>query len=278
MIKITIVAENTAARAGVLGEHGLSFWIETPAARLLFDAGPALSFRHNAGALGIPLGRADAVVLSHGHDDHTGGLSWALPRMPDAKIFLHPDALQPRFSLRGQAHPIGMPADARGALKARASSLVWTARPAKIAAGIHVTGAIPRKSELEDTGGPFFLDAGGTQPDPISDDQALWLETPSGLIVVLGCAHAGVINTVEYIRSMAPGRPVRALLGGMHLGAASPDRLDWTVKALQKLLPRQLSPMHCTGLPAVAALWQALPGRCLAGGAGVCFEFSDSLK
>jgi len=276
MIKITIVAENTAARAGVLGEHGLSFWIETPAARLLFDAGPALSFRHNAGVLGIPLDRADAVVLSHGHDDHTGGLSWALPRMPAAKIFLHPDAWQPRFSLRQEAHPIGMPAEARAALRRRESGLSWTAQPAEIAAGIYVTGAIPRKSELEDTGGPFFLDAGGTQPDPIADDQALWIETPSGLIVVLGCAHAGVINTVEYIRSMAPGRPVRALLGGMHLGAASPARLDWTVKALQKLSPRQLSPMHCTGMPAAAALWQALPGRCLAGGAGVCFEFSDA--
>lgn len=274
MIKITVIAENTAARADVLGEHGLAFWIETPAGRVLFDAGPALSFRHNIGALGIPLEQADAVVLSHGHSDHTGGLAWALAAAPAARVFLHPAALLPRFSRHGgRPRAIGMPEDARAALQSSSGRMEQTVQPAEILPGVHLTGIVPRKSALEDTGGPFFLDAAGAQPDLIEDDQSLWMETPEGLIVVLGCAHAGVINILQYIRSLAGERPLRALLGGMHLGAASPERLAWTIAELRKLEPRQLLPMHCTGIPAIAALWNAFPGRCAAAGAGASFEF-----
>ncbi len=274
MIKITVIAENTAARADVLGEHGLAFWIETPAGRVLFDAGQALSFRHNIGALGIPLEQADAVVLSHGHSDHTGGLAWTLAAAASARVCLHPAALLPRFSRHGgRPRAIGMPEDARAALQNCGRRLEQTAQPAEILPGVRVTGFVPRKSELEDTGGPFFLDAAGVQPDPIEDDQALWLDTPDGLVVVLGCAHAGVINTLEHIRSLAGDRPLRALLGGLHLGAASPARLAWTIAELRKWQPRQLLPMHCTGLPASAALWNAFPGCCAAAGAGATFEF-----
>ncbi len=274
MIKITVIAENTAARANVLGEHGLSFWIETPAGRVLFDAGAAFSFRHNVGALGIPLERADAIALSHGHSDHTGGLAWALAAAPAARIFLHPAALHPRFSRHdGRPRAIGMPEDARAALQSSSGRMEQTVQPAEILSGMHLTGFVPRKSALEDTGGPFFMDAAGGKADLIEDDQSLWMETPEGLVVVLGCAHAGLMNTIEYIRSLSGKRPLRALLGGMHLGAASPERLAWTIEELRKLEPRQLLPMHCTGIPAVAALWNAFPGRCAAAGAGASFEF-----
>lgn len=273
MIKITVIAENTATRSEILGEHGLAFWVETPAGSVLFDAGPALSFRHNVSTLGIPLERTDAVVLSHGHSDHTGGLAWTLATAGSARVFMHPDALLPRFSRHGgRSRAIGMPEDARSASQS-CDRLEQTAQPVEIFPGLYTTGSIPRKNTVEDTGGPFFLDAAGVQPDPIEDDQALWVDTPAGLVVVLGCAHAGVINTLEHIRSLAGERPIRALLGGMHLAPASPARLEWTIAELRKFQPKQIMPMHCTGISVTAALWNALPDCCVAAGAGATYEF-----
>ncbi|MGI6086732.1 MAG: MBL fold metallo-hydrolase [Kiritimatiellia bacterium] len=273
MIKITVIAENTATRPEILGEHGLAFWVETSAGRALFDAGPALSFRHNVSTLGIPLERADVIVLSHGHSDHTGGLAWALAAAGSARVFMHPTALLPRFSRHGgRPRAIGMPEDARSALQ-YCGRLEKTSQPVEILPGVCTTGFIPRKNTVEDTGGPFFLDAAGAQPDPIEDDQALWVDTPTGLVVVLGCAHAGVINTLEHIRNLAGERPIRALLGGMHLAPASPSRLEWTIAELRKFQPKQIMPMHCTGISVTAALWNGLPDCCVAAGAGATYEF-----
>jgi 7,8-dihydropterin-6-yl-methyl-4-(beta-D-ribofuranosyl)aminobenzene 5'-phosphate synthase len=124
------------------------------------------------------------------------------------------------------------------------------------------TGPVPRVTDFEDTGGPFFLDAACQVPDPLLDDQALYFESPKGTVVLLGCAHSGVINTLRYIRQLTGGRPVHAVMGGMHLVSASEQRLNRTIHELREMGIRHLGPAHCTGRTATTALWTSLPEQC----------------
>ena len=258
---ITVLAENTAQGTGLIGEHGLSLWVETPETCILFDTGQGLALPHNAEALGIDLGSAGAMVFSHGHYDHTGGLSYALAQAPKTRLLLHPSALIARFACRdGKAREIGMSAHVREAVHARQVSITWTTEPTEVAPGLFATGPIPRKSGFEDTGGPFFLDADGNVQDPIEDDQAMWIETPDGVMVLLGCAHSGVVNTLRYIKQLTPRRPIHTVIGGTHLVTADEVRMDKTVEALREFDVQRLLPLHCTGF-AAARLWKEFPGR-----------------
>ncbi|HNR93691.1 MAG TPA: MBL fold metallo-hydrolase [Kiritimatiellia bacterium] len=278
-IKITIVVENTASMEGLLAEHGLSVWIETPNANILFDTGQGPALPQNAAALKIPLERANAIVLSHGHYDHTGGLPHALERAPKAKVFLHPEAFAPRFSIRDTImRAINMPYPAEGALKSHSGNIVHTAKSMEVVPGVWVTGAIPRRNKYEDTGGPFFLDKLGLKPDPIPDDQALWLDTADGTVVVLGCAHAGVVNTLEYISELSGASEYFAVMGGMHLARATVKRLGKTAEALERFHVKQIAAGHCTGANAIEFLARRLPGRMIPCAAGSVFAFDGSAR
>ena len=136
-----------------------------------------------------------------------------------------------------------------------------------------LTGAIPRANAYEDTGGPFFTDEQGREPDELLDDQAAFFETEAGTVVILGCAHAGIINTVWYIRSLTSNRPIHAIMGGMHLLHASPQRMEFTIAELTRLQVGCLMPCHCTGAAAVSRLWNAFPGRCAACPVGTVLSF-----
>ncbi len=273
--RITVLVENTARGLGLLAEHGLAFWIEWPGRKVLFDTGQSRVAAHNAAELGVALEETEAVVLSHGHYDHTGGLAAVLGagRRPD--VYLHPAAMEPKFGRNedGTARAIGMDWQTREAIGSQAGTLVRTEQPVAVADGLTATGPVPRETDFEDTGGPFFLDAELTRPDPLADDQALFFESAEGTVVLLGCAHAGVINTLRDVRHLTGGRPIAAVLGGMHLVKASPERLQRTIEELRGMDVRLLAPSHCTGMAATAALWAALPGRCAECCAGSRFEF-----
>lgn len=263
-VHISVLAENTAAGRGLLAEHGLSFWIEAGQQHILFDVGQTDVFARNARILGIDLSRTNAIVLSHGHYDHTGGLSKAMQLAPHTRVFLHPDALNPKFSRRndGVCHDVGMPVLTKSDIRRRCADLILTDQPTQITDGVFVTGTIPRTNGFEDVGGPFYRDSGCTQPDPLLDDQALYFRCAKGIVVVLGCAHAGVINTLNYIRTLTGNAPIHAILGGMHLLSASEERLAATVDALQEHENVVLAPAHCTGTQQTMLLWYRYPGRC----------------
>jgi 7,8-dihydropterin-6-yl-methyl-4-(beta-D-ribofuranosyl)aminobenzene 5'-phosphate synthase len=265
--KITVLVENTAGGRGLLAEHGLSFWIESGSRRILFDTGQSDILLHNASILGIDLRHTDALVLSHGHYDHVGGVKKPLELAPGLPVYLHPRALEPKFSCRGQeSRSIGMEREMAQTLDQRIRDGLgsFTRSPAEILPGVWATGEIPRRSALEDTGGSFYLDPNRVQPDELLDDQALVLETPDGLVVVLGCAHAGVINTLDYVAELFPDRPIRTVLGGMHLVRASRARIAHTIMALCRHHVQRIGPAHCTGQEASRGLWDALPDRCFA--------------
>jgi 7,8-dihydropterin-6-yl-methyl-4-(beta-D-ribofuranosyl)aminobenzene 5'-phosphate synthase len=273
-VRITMLVENTARGQGLLGEHGLAFWIDTGAHHVLFDTGQGLVLVPNAHRLQIDLTCTDAIALSHGHYDHTGGLRHALNLAPHAKLFMHPQAVIRRYSGHADnAREIGMASPSEAELKQESLRIVWTAQPTEIVPGIFVTGEIPRKTAYEDTGGKFFLDAACHKPDPIADDQAIYLDTEPGIVVILGCAHAGVINTLDYIRAITR-RPIRAVIGGTHLVNASPQRLSQTLAALRGMNLLMLAPSHCTGPRAMAALWTEFPAMIADCSVGTQWTFS----
>jgi 7,8-dihydropterin-6-yl-methyl-4-(beta-D-ribofuranosyl)aminobenzene 5'-phosphate synthase len=274
-IHITVLIENSVNLRGLRAEHGLAVHIQAGRHQLLFDTGQSDLLIQNAGTLQLDLRGLAAVVLSHGHYDHTGGLKVVSELAPHARFYLHPAALDPKFA--GQpgvvSRAAGMSDENVKTVRKAAQSVTWTRSPTEVMDGIFVTGEIPRRNDFEDTGGRFFLDKAGSQPDPLVDDQALFFDTREGLVVVLGCGHAGVVNTVEHIQRIAGNRPIRAVVGGLHLLNASPDRLAATVEALRRWQIPLLVPAHCTGAVAMARLWESFPGRCAAAGVGSRFVF-----
>jgi 7,8-dihydropterin-6-yl-methyl-4-(beta-D-ribofuranosyl)aminobenzene 5'-phosphate synthase len=276
-LQITVLAENTARGVNLLGEHGLAFWIEADGCRILFDTGQGKVLHHNAQCLEVPLDAAEMVVISHGHFDHTGGLKDVLDTAGKIDLYLHPAALEEKY-YREKTPPhrsIGIPDLDEQALRGRTRNLVWTGEPTKLVEGVYLTGEIPRRNDFEDTGGPFYRDQSCTEADPLLDDQALYIETPAGTVVVLGCAHAGVVNTLDYIAELTGQARVYAVLGGMHLVRATARRLEATVAALKRYGVQKVGTAHCTGMCAASYLWSQLPDECFECSVGSVFTVQN---
>lgn len=248
-LKITQLVENTVNGPGLLGEHGNSFFIEADDYKLLFDTGQGLTLRHNSERLDIPVKSIQSIVVSHGHYDHMGGLTDALDMTGPIDLYLHPEALGEKFNRNGR--DIGAPMTDVTNIHSQTREIIYTSKPTEITTGIHVTGEIPRKHVIEDTGGPFYIDQERIHSDSLVDDQALFIETLQGVVVLLGCGHSGVINTLEYVQALTGGKPIRAVIGGMHLLNATAERLAFTGDALDHLSIPYLAPNHCTGVNAI---------------------------
>jgi len=276
-IRITVLVENTAGKHGLMAEHGIAFWIETESGFILFDTGQGLQnvLAGNAKNLHAPLDRTEAIVLSHGHYDHTGGLRCVLNVAEFPRIYAHPAAFQPKYirDHDGAARFIGIHPQIAEEIRSRAKEVIFTPKPTEISHGIFVTGEIPRVTEYEDTGGAFFIDKALSELDPLTDDQALFFKSVHGTVIILGCAHAGVVNTLLYISSLTDNMPIHAVVGGMHLGSAPPQRIRRTIAAFRKLQVEKLGPCHCTGLEATIRLWSEFPARCIPCKVGTMLEF-----
>lgn len=265
--RITILVEDTAAKPHLEAEHGLSLWIEYNDRRILFDAGQSNLLIRNAAMLAIAPDQADAIVISHGHYDHTGGLPAVLSPAAKAAVYLHPAAVEPKYSQKAAgATYIGMSEATRKAIHAR--RCVQTIQPAQILSGVFVTGQVPRTNDFENVGGDFFLDRACTQPDEVIDDQALFFDSADGLIVLFGCAHAGVVNVLNYIRKISGCGKIAAVIGGMHLLHADSSRIQKTIAVFKQYQVQKVIPLHCTGCEAKKAFQDAFGNRCIFTGAG----------
>jgi 7,8-dihydropterin-6-yl-methyl-4-(beta-D-ribofuranosyl)aminobenzene 5'-phosphate synthase len=273
-MRITILVDNKA-NEGLAVEHGFSAWIETASQRILFDTGQGSALSSNAGKLGVALESIDTLVLSHGHYDHTGGLPLVAERAPGVHVYCHRGANRLRYSIRaGSAKPIGMPKSAAMALdKLAPERLHWTEEPSEIAPGVGLSASIPRLTDFEDVGGPFFIDGEGRHGDTIEDEMALWIRTELGLVVVTGCGHAGLINTLLDALQLSGASRIRAVLGGFHLHEASESRVARTISALKELGPELIIPCHCTGEHAIEELKKAFGERVHLGSSGATYAF-----
>ncbi|HYL80048.1 MAG TPA: MBL fold metallo-hydrolase, partial [Candidatus Acidoferrum sp.] len=250
---LTVITENTVPGKadGLYAEHGFSLFLDRPDVKLLFDAGPpGIATLHNAPRLGLDLRSADGIVLSHGHQDHTGGLAGVLRAMDRrVRVYAHPGIFADRYGKRGdRVRYSGLPFK-REALEGLGADFDLSTDCREIAPGVHLSGEIPRRRAFE-TGDPemFVKRSGELVRDLLPDDQSLAVETADGLALILGCCHAGLINTIDHIQAKLPGKHLHTLIGGTHLAFAPPDQLRQTIAILKGLGVKRLGLSHCTGL------------------------------
>jgi 7,8-dihydropterin-6-yl-methyl-4-(beta-D-ribofuranosyl)aminobenzene 5'-phosphate synthase len=275
-VKITILVDDHQGAGNLRYEHGLSFWIEVDGYSFLFDTGVGEALLPNAKTLNIDLAKAVAVILSHGHYDHTGALDRVLQLNPELNIYCHPAVVLPRYSIRpNNIKYAGMQSEVRQALDSLPEGQIkWQSEVVELIPGVGLTGAIPRNSTFEDTGGPFFLDQNKKNQDLLEDDQAMWIKTAKGLIIVLGCCHSGLVNTVNYIKQLTGEEKIQTIIGGMHLLYAKDERLNKTCQALEAWQVEQLIPCHCTGEEVIPLLKQRFPKSFINSQVGASFSFN----
>jgi 7,8-dihydropterin-6-yl-methyl-4-(beta-D-ribofuranosyl)aminobenzene 5'-phosphate synthase len=269
-VRITILVENSVNRRGLLAEHGVSFLVETSDQKILWDTGQGFALKHNAEKLGVDFQSLNVIALSHGHYDHTGGLLDVLAQNKTCPIYLHPDAISPKYSNHKN---IGSPLQNQPIFEQYSERLIWTEKTAEIRPGIFVTGAIPRLHPLENTGGQFSCDPEHFTEDLLRDDQALFMEVSQGIIVLLGCAHSGVINTLDYIAQITGKKEFYAIIGGTHLLNASEERLKATVETFERYSLQMIGANHCTGFKAVNYLVNYFGDRFIPCSVGTRLEF-----
>jgi 7,8-dihydropterin-6-yl-methyl-4-(beta-D-ribofuranosyl)aminobenzene 5'-phosphate synthase len=257
-IRITTLSENTANR-GFLAEWGLSILIEVDGLRILMDTGLSFSAVHNAQLMGIDLSTIDRIVLSHGHTDHTGGLREVLRRRGEVEVIAHPDAWASKYTRRdGQEEEqyIGIPFS-REELESRGAHFNLVRKPVCISDNVMTTGEIPMLSGYEEIEDNLLVKGDGAlQQDPLADDLALIIDTEFGLVVLLGCAHRGIVNTLRHAQRLTGKELVYAAIGGTHLFQASDERIERTIADLKKMRIQRLGLSHCTGFHASAQLAQ----------------------
>ncbi len=228
-LRITYLYDNTAAVPGVRADWGFACLVEGRGARLLFDTGAKPDvLTHNAHALRVDLGRLDAVVLSHDHGDHTGGFTALGPR-PGLPVF----------------HAQGFNPTVIAALRGSGAKLVPVSKSVEVLPGFQTS------------------DEFGTT----IKEEALLVDTPDGLVVIVGCSHPGIVTMLRHIKA-STGRPIHTVLGGFHLMQTPADEVRRMAAAFQELGVRRVGPTHCTGPEAIGLFRDAYGDGFIQGGVG----------
>jgi len=259
-IRISTLSENTASRMGLLAEWGLSILVEVDNLRILLDAGQGTSTVHNALAMGIDLSTIDKIVLSHGHADHTAGLRGLLGAMgKQVEVVAHPDVWAPKYVQRPgeEAYSyVGIPFE-REELEELGACFALAKEPVWITNHIVTTGEIPMLTDYEQIDANLYVEGeSGFSPDRVMDDRALVVKTDLGLVVVAGCAHRGIINTLLHARELTGVEFINTVVGGMHLFRAQEEQIELTVAELKQMGIQRLAVSHCTGFRASVRLAQ----------------------
>ena len=287
LLKFTVVVDNNVpprANAPFRGEHGLSMLIETGTNRILFDTGASDLVVYNLGLLGVHPRDLDAIVLSHGHYDHTGGLA-AVLTMAAKKIpvFSHPEIFKPRYAVAGTScRYVGVPF-VREALARMGADFRSVEEPLELVPNLWISGPIPRETSYEEGDTRLVVAEegcdceGGAAPtafhrDPLTDDMAIFVRCSKGLVVLGGCAHSGIINMVNHGLKVTGSIKVHGLLGGTHLGPTADPQKNATIAALEWFNPDFIASNHCTGFAVMARLAQVFGDKFIPAFCGTTIE------
>ncbi|QWV93112.1 MBL fold metallo-hydrolase [Geomonas oryzisoli] len=259
--RIKVLCDNSAGSiSGTLGEHGFAALVQAGDQSLLFDTGGGHTLLHNAQRMNIDLKSVDQVVLSHGHYDHAGGLWPLLQAAGPKRVLAHPEIFTRRYVLReGSARSVGVPYSEEF-LTGLGASFSYSDAFREVVPGVFLTGEVPRRTGYEEGDAGLFCDEAGCHRDQVPDDQSLVIVTEKGLLLLLGCCHAGVVNTLELAREKTGVEQVYGVMGGCHLAFSSQPQIDATIKALKRYGLKKICPGHCTGFHAAARLAAAFPG------------------
>jgi len=268
----------------LLAEHGLSLLVKVFKGdkhhSILLDAGwSRIGVPHNMRMLGINASRIEAVVISHGHMDHFGALLeilWDLVS-PDVPLIIHPDAFLPRVLSLSSGKRIKMPRLDEGEVENADSGLIKTKRPHPLASGLVFSlGEVERNTDFEKgLAGALIERKGEWEPDLIMDDQGLVMNIKGkGLVVITGCAHAGIINTIRHARKITGINTVYAVMGGFHLtGPQFMPITERMIQELKKINPSVIVPMHCTCWRATNLIAEEFPDQFILNSVGTTFSF-----
>lgn len=254
--RLTVLSTQTADSRGI-GEWGFSALIESGGKRILFDTGNRPdTVAINTKELQVDLSTVEDVILSHSHGDHTGGLltlrKQVMAKNPKAlsRLWVAKGFAYPRLSGNSERTP---GADVLAAFRATGGEVIEVDNFRSLAPGLWLTGPVPRKHPERNWSGSgrIRLPDGATAEDNLPEDMALIANTASGLVVVTGCGHAGIINISEYARTQVSSPRIEAVIGGIHLFPASDETLAWTAARLKEQGLHVLMGAHCTGVEAL---------------------------
>ena len=262
--------ESELPRHTLIAEHGLSLLItvyrDGVGRTVLLDTGyNSATMLHNMDYLNVDPANIEAVVLSHGHMDHSGGLYPLLKKLGrTVTVVAHPDVFRQRFLVRPQLGKLSFPLTADiGNLRELNAEFVEASGPVFLAENtILVSGEVPRTTDFEKgMPGACMEEQGEMVPDAIRDDQSLMINLAGrGLVVISGCAHSGIVNSIRYARQLTDESRVAAVIGGFHLSGSDMEPLiESTLSELKQLSPELIMPMHCTGWTAIQRLENAFP-------------------
>ena len=276
-VRITTLVENSLSMKDLSNENlkaewGLSYHIKTAKKNILFDTGRSGMVVENAGHLGIDLKDLDLIVLSHGHLDHSGGLRDVLLSIKkDIDVIVHPEVFSKKFvDIPGMGKRYTNMPFCREELERLGANFLEELNPYYLTDKILTTGEVPLTTDFEKISyGKInrYIDANPPVEDTLLDDQAVVLITEKGLVIILGCAHRGIINTIVYARKITGIDKVYAVIGGAHLHDAPSERLQKTISCLIDMNIALIGLNHCTGLSVCSELRSTFGAR---------FQFNNS--
>ena len=276
-MRITIICENTVGRLIGLGEHGFSAFIETDQGNYLFDTGSGHSIVKNSLELNKDLRTIRKIFLSHGHYDHTGGLPEVLKLRGKVDVHAHPHIFLDRVHMIKENENeikrfVGLPFK-KSYLETLGANFVLNKGFIEIEKGIFLTGEVPRKTSFEKPDSRLFAEVDGKMNlDTFSDDQSLILDTEKGLILILGCAHSGMVNIIHHVLNKTGKEKFYAILGGTHLDFLTKEQSNESIEALKRFQVEKIGACHCTGMRAAFKLHQEFGERFFYGHVGSMLE------
>lgn len=248
MITATILVDNRVRAPELVAQHGFALWLESPSRKILFDTGATAEVLvSNAEVLGVDLATATDIVLSHGHWDHGGGLSRVMDLAVSARVWIPRGALLPRWH-RGDAglRDIALSHEVREKLVRSRGRWTEVVAPVELGDGIWITGPVPGERPAWTHAGLVRNEILGV-PDDVPEEQAIAVETSTGIVGLVGCAHFGLDNLERMLAGKFPGRPLRGLVGGLHLESAPEGQLEGFLARLARAPDAILVPCHCSG-------------------------------
>jgi len=288
-IKVTTLADNVVYDGRLLGQFGFSAYLEITGHRgkkhtIIFDTGRKKgALLYNIKALKLDLSSLECIILSHGHHDHTSATVELIKRARrKVKVIAHPNTFLPKFKIeKGKRHHHGVPRGERKTdILKSGGQIIETTQPNEVVPGVLTSGEIKRVTPFEKiTWKNFTVIDGKPTRDHVLDDQGLFINIERhGALVLSGCAHAGIINTLQSALDVTETEKLYGFIGGTHLIRPKEKRLAETLRKLKEFDLQLISPAHCTGHKSIATISQAFPEAFVLNYAGRTIDTAERLK